>query len=101
MKPTLQKRLKVYENTIAALDKHLSVWQHVKEMTRTHDRFVRNFKKLTDHKAVLDQDLKSMMDKHVKIKKELVDRIVPVMGVVSVYANDTGNSALKKRLPLT
>jgi hypothetical protein len=79
------------------MDKHLSVWQHVKEMTRTHDRFVRNFKKLTDHKAVLDQDLKSMMDKHVKIKKELVDRIVPVMGVVSVYANDTGNSVLKKR----
>lgn len=97
MKTTLQKRLKVYENTIASLDKHLPVWQHVKEMTRTHDRFVRNFKKLNDHKAVLDQDLKSMMDKQKKIRKELVDRIIPVMGVVSVVAADTGDTALKKR----
>ncbi len=97
MKANLPKRLKVYENTIASLDKHLPVWQHVKEMTRTHDRFVRNFKKLKDHKAVLDRDLKSMRDKHLRIRKELVDRIIPVLGVISMFAEDLGNKVLKKQ----
>lgn len=100
MKTNLQKRLKVYENTIASLDKHLPVWQHVKEMTRTHDRFVRNFKKLTDHKAVLDRDFKSMREKQVKIRKELVDRIIPVMGVISMFAEDHGNKTLKKQFSI-
>ena len=95
MKANLLKSLKVYENTIASLDKHLHVWQHVKEMNRSHDRFVRNFKKLTDHRAVLDRDLQSTRDKHLRIRKELAARIIPVMGVVSMYAEDQGNKTLK------
>lgn len=101
MKAKIQKRFMVYENTIACLDKHLLAWQHVKEMSKAHDRFVRNFKKLSDHKAVLDQDQRLLIDKHVRNHKELVDQIMPVLGLLSVYAADNGSKALKKQVDIS
>jgi hypothetical protein len=98
MKSKVLKRYSVYENIITCLDKHLSAWQHVKEMSKTHDRFVRNFKKLSDHKVVLDQDLKSLTDRHVRIHQDLVDRIRPLLGVLSVYAAENGNKTLGKQV---
>jgi len=101
MKSKVLKRYRVYENIITCLDKHLPAWQHVKEMSKTHDRFVRNFKKLSDHKAVLEQDLKSMTDRHARIHKDLVDRIRPLLGVLSVYASDNRSKALGKQLDIS
>ncbi len=87
----------MYSNVVAVMDRHLAVWKEVPELSRTNDQFVRNYKKTADLREMLEQEDDPLADSYVALRKELVDGILPLLGVVSVYASDTKNRTLKRK----
>lgn len=87
----------MYSNVITVMDRHLDAWKQVPELSRTNDQFVRNYKKIADFGEVLEQEGDPLADNYVALRKELVDGILPLLGVVSVYAGDTKNKTLKRK----
>ena len=97
MKDKQSGKFSMYQSVLATMDKNLAVWKQVPELSRTHDRFVRNFKKLSDLKEEAEKPLRPLKDQHEKKRADLMKLVISTLGVTRLYAKDTKNARLQKR----
>jgi translation initiation factor 2 beta subunit (eIF-2beta)/eIF-5 len=97
MKDKQAKKISMYQKVLSTMDRHLAVWKQVPELSRTHDRFVRNFKKLSDLKEEAEKPLRPVRDQHEKKRADLMKLVVSTLGVIRLYAKDTKDTKLQKR----
>jgi hypothetical protein len=101
MKEKHARKLAMYENVMAVMDKHLPVWKRVREMSKANDMFVRNYKKLTDLKTSAEKPVHQLTDQLADRRAVLTRAIARVIGVISLYAADTKNKPLRKRTSIS
>ena len=97
MKEKHARKLAMYENVMAVMDKHLPAWKTVRELSKANDMFVRNYKKLTDLKKAAETPVHQLTDQLAGKRAALTRAIARVIGVISIYAAYTKNKPLRKR----
>lgn len=101
MKKKHARKLAMYENVMAVMDKHLTAWKRVRELSKANDMFVRNYKKLTDLKTAAEKPVHQLADQLADRRAVLTRAITRVIGVISLYAADTKNKPLRKRTSIS
>jgi hypothetical protein len=88
------KQIEIQKSVMDVMEKNLSKWQSIEEMRKNYDLFIRNIKKIDDYLAEVKADPASLKKKMLRSKKELIRHLSPVIGVLEVYAGDSGNKKL-------
>ena len=98
MKNKQKNHYSKFELLTAIMNKHKKVWDGIEELAKSNDAFVQNFKKLSDHKAVLSFPMAPVVDVYNEKRTELSAAILSVKDALAVYANDTKKKGLAERV---
>jgi hypothetical protein len=94
MSKKIEKQVAIQRSVMAVMEQHLPAWQQVAELKKSYDLFVKNLKKINDSSGLLKLDLAPLKKKRLKSRESLILHIRPVIAVLGVYANDTGDKKL-------
>ena len=96
MKEKLLRQLEAQRSVMGVMENNLQVWQSVKEIRKNYDTFVRNIKKIGDCLAVTGTDLEPLKEKMRLSRESTIGHLLPIAGVMEVFAGDTGDRKLAK-----
>ena len=95
-----QHEIEIQRSIMSVMEQNLSIWRSVPELKNKYDLFVRNLKKIEDHQNMAGTDLAPYREKKLGSMKTLLQKAIPVISVLGVYAKDTGNTKLNKLVNL-
>ncbi len=78
------------------MEAHHASWQSIPEMKEAFDRFVRNLKKIGDHRGVIEAGPGTLKEARAGSKNELIEAVFPVTSVIGVFADDAADRRLGK-----
>ncbi len=91
-----QKQVALQKSVMNVMEAHLAEWRNVTALRKKYDMFVRNIKKIDDHDAGELTDINPLKLKATKLKTCLIKQILPVTGVLGLFALDSGSGKLQK-----
>jgi len=94
MKQKFEKQLITQKSIITVMENNVSSWQNIVELKNNYDRFVKNYKKITDCETELRFDPAEIYMEGNKSKEELIEKLFPIASLISVYASDLGDKKL-------
>ena len=96
MKEKLFRQIVSQKSVMEVMENHLPVWESVREIRKNYDDFIMNIKKIGDCLAETETDLTPLKEKLHLSKESLIGQVLPVAGVLGVFAGDTGDRKLEK-----
>lgn len=88
----------MFTRVIDVMDKHLSVWKNISELSKTHDQFVKNYKAITTLQEAFEKPLQPLEEACNNHRDELQSKLIPMISVLRVYAMDKNSNKLKELL---
>jgi len=98
MKTKHLKKIEAYQNFHRVMENNLMKWTNTGQFKNSYDRFVRNLKKLNELKEDAQQDRSDLKEKLYKSRIDMIERFIPVLDLVELYAKDNKKKSLKKKV---
>ncbi len=98
MREKQENKLKMYLKTKSVLEKNNANWSNATEVKNILDEFYSNTDKIVDLKTDCEKDVTEFLDKKTSVREELINQAVPLFNVLQVYAYDTKNANLAKKV---
>lgn len=101
MKESQVKKLEMYLKTRSVLEKNTSNWSNAIEVKNILDEFYSNTDKIIELENEYKKDISEILNNKTIITADLINQSMPIINVLQVYAYDTKNNNLKKKLNLS
>lgn len=94
------RKIAIQRKVMKCMEEHLKGWNHIKEMEKVYDQFVKNLKQIEDLQPAVNNDTKPIAENIRNTREKLITQLSPIIKVLSVYAYDKGMKKLKKKAQL-
>lgn len=98
MEENQKLQFKMFSKVMDTMDHHVSSWIDVPELSLTNDTFARLYKKLADLVEEEKQLVEPQNEVHLGYRHRLEKQLKSLLGVVQIFAEDTKNKKLQKRV---
>lgn len=101
MKESQVKKLEMYLKTRSVLEKNTTNWSNAIEVKNILDEFYSNTDKIIELENEYKKDISEILNNKTIISEDLINQSMPIINVLQVYAYDTKNNNLKKKVNLS
>lgn len=101
MKESQVKKLEMYLKTRSVLEKNTTNWSNAIEVKNILDEFYSNTDKIIELENEYKKDISEILNNKTIITEDLINQSMPIINVLQVYAYDTKNNNLKKKVNLS
>ena len=98
MKSKINDQIFTQRHIYEVLEKNLDKWSGIEQFKASYYEFELNLKKIRDLEVVAGKDISELTGRAQTLRKDLLGRLVPVSGLMELYASDQGKKKLKKKL---
>lgn len=98
MKTKQKNKLRMYLAVADVLEKNISKWTGINEIRNTIDEITANNKKIIELINEEEKDIDPVISDKSTSRQNLINKVVPVCNILQVYAYDTSNKGLAKKI---
>lgn len=98
MKTKHDKKLNSFHRFYEVMENNFAKWNKTTQLQNSYDKFVKNLKKLDELVLIERQDPSNTREKVFKVRTEIISKLIPVINLIDLYADDNNKKSLKKRM---